>query len=280
MRRAMAMAGVAIGLILVTQIGVLAGYIDNGNGTVTDTSTGLMWQKETPVRTMTWEEALFYCENLTLGDYTDWRLPTFKELRSLVDYSRYTPAINTTFFPDTVASFYWSSTSYAYSPDFAWSVFFYDGFDSRYEKYYSFYVRAVRGGQGGGGICQAQQVLESAADDKAEKKLAVLREFRDKVLAGTPDGQEMIRLYYLHDAEIRTILAADADLTENCLKVMGRAWPVVYSALKAKTEIRIPGSLLNDVLGLLDRVAASGSALLRNDLDRVKAFLISNVRSR
>ncbi|MDQ1333920.1 MAG: hypothetical protein QG552_870, partial [Thermodesulfobacteriota bacterium] len=70
-------------------------FVDKGNGTVTDTSTGLMWQQDTArddqgnYDTMTWEEALAYCEGRTLGGHTDWRLPTIKELRSLVDYTRY-----------------------------------------------------------------------------------------------------------------------------------------------------------------------------------------------
>ena len=92
----------------------ISGYVDNGDGTVTDTSTGLMWQQAGPSSAMTWEQALAYCEELNLGGYTDWRLPTKKELRSLVDFSRYDPSINTTYFPDTVSSFYWSSTTDAY----------------------------------------------------------------------------------------------------------------------------------------------------------------------
>jgi hypothetical protein len=93
-----------------------AAFIDNGNGTITDTSTGLMWQKATAPETYTWEQALTYCENLTLpaGGYSDWRLPNRNELQTIVDYSRYNPAINITFFPDTVASYYWSSTTLAY----------------------------------------------------------------------------------------------------------------------------------------------------------------------
>ena len=92
-------------------------FVDNSDGTISDTSTGLMWQKATAPGTYTWEQALTYCENLTLpaGGYSDWRLPNRNELQSIVDYSRYNPAIDTTFFPGTVASYYWSSTTYAYS---------------------------------------------------------------------------------------------------------------------------------------------------------------------
>lgn len=126
----------------------VAGFVDNFNGTVTDLSTGLMWQKETPNNTMTWEEALSYCESLTLAGYSDWRLPNRKELRSLVDFSRHIPAINTTYFPDTIPFRYCSSTT---SADYTFNVSavnFYDGSeDSGCTKNYPYNVRAVRAGQ-------------------------------------------------------------------------------------------------------------------------------------
>jgi hypothetical protein len=126
-------------------------YTDNGDGTVTDTSTGLMWQQAVSSNSMTWEQALTHCEGLNLGGHTDWRLPTIKELRSLVDYSQYNPAINTTYFPNTAASWCWSSTTDAGTAYYAWLVHFGYGFDlSSYNyKYYDYYARAVRGGQPG-----------------------------------------------------------------------------------------------------------------------------------
>jgi hypothetical protein len=123
-------------------------YTDNGDGTVTDTSTGLRWQQAGSSNTP-WEQALAYCEGLNLGGYTDWRLPTSKELQSLVDYNRYNPAINTTYFPNTAASWYWSSTTYVSHTHGAWPVYFDDGSVTNGNKYYAGYVRAVRGGQSG-----------------------------------------------------------------------------------------------------------------------------------
>jgi len=124
-------------------------YVNNGNGTVTDTSTGLMWQQEKPDKTMTWEQALSYCENLPLAGYTDWRLPTKKELRSLVDYNRFSPAINTLYFPDTVSSLYWSSTTIANTNSTykSWCIYFDYGDGDGGNKVDGHYVRAVRGGQ-------------------------------------------------------------------------------------------------------------------------------------
>ena len=142
---------------------VHAGFVNNGNGTVTDTSTGLIWQQDTArdeqgnYDVMDWEEALAYCEALVLGGHTDWRLPTIKELGSLVDLSRYDPAINTVYFPDTKSSYYRSSTTDVehFSPNdarrkYAWIVSFSNGSDvSDVRKSDPFYVRAVRGGQSG-----------------------------------------------------------------------------------------------------------------------------------
>ncbi len=138
--------GFLCGLWLIFFVGpAWAGYVNNGDGTVTDTVRGLMWQQETPDNTMTWAQALSYCENLSLAGHTDWRLPTRKELRTLVDYSKYYSTINTTFF-DTVPSFYWSSTTSAHSPRYVWGVCFNQGYDNFSLKYDTNYVRAVRTG--------------------------------------------------------------------------------------------------------------------------------------
>ncbi len=129
-----------------------AGYIDNLDGTVTDTGTGLMWQQATAPGTYTWEQALVYCENLDLATHTDWRLPTAKELDSLTDNTQYNPAINTTYFPDTVASYYWSSTTNAYiyvqTSRGTWTSTTAASATATVRQT-TYYVRAVRSGQSG-----------------------------------------------------------------------------------------------------------------------------------
>ena len=120
-------------------------YTDNGDGTVTDNSTGLMWQQASSSN-KTWEQALAYCAGLNLGDHADWRLPAIKELRSLADNIQYSPSINTMYFPDTSASWYWSSTTCGNVTYDAWNVNFYFGDVNGYNKSNSYYVRAVRGG--------------------------------------------------------------------------------------------------------------------------------------
>ena len=123
-------------------------YVDHGDGTVTDTVTWLMWQQETAPGTMTWEQALAYCEDSTLGGHSDWRLPTIRELSSLVDRNRHVPAINLTYFPQTQSADYWASTTVANSPEISWGVYFYWGSAvDRDLKTANYYVRMVRGGQ-------------------------------------------------------------------------------------------------------------------------------------
>ena len=104
-----------------------AGLLDNGNGTVTDDETGMMWQMETPPGTYTWQQALEYAEGLTLAGYTDWRLPDRNELQTLVDYSRYEPSVVPLLAAETVSSAYWSSTTHATFPDSAWLLHFSNG---------------------------------------------------------------------------------------------------------------------------------------------------------
>lgn len=103
-------------------------FVDNGNGTITDNATSLMWSKEDNKKAMNWQEALAYAEEMNSQNYlghSDWRVPNAKELQSIVDYSRSplsssSAAIDPVFAVSTIKDesgaddypFYWSSTTH------------------------------------------------------------------------------------------------------------------------------------------------------------------------
>ncbi len=122
----------------------------NCGGTVTDSKTGLMWQRETAPERYNWQGAIDYCNNLQLGGYDDWRLPDIEELKSIIDPGGRDPAIDPVF--GAFRFWYWSSTSVADGPDGAWIINFDVGFldgahyVSNGGKDNNLYVRAVRSG--------------------------------------------------------------------------------------------------------------------------------------
>ncbi len=109
-----------------------AAYADNGNGTVTDRNTRLVWQKTPTSERLQFAEAKAYCAALQLGGLSNWRMPTIKELYALADFrgellkpeqGKPTPYIDTKFFdfeypkpPMVFAGQYWSSTLYVKGP--------------------------------------------------------------------------------------------------------------------------------------------------------------------
>ena len=120
----------------------MARFIDNNDGTITDNHTGLMWELATKAK-CNFEEANEYCRSSCLADHKDWRLPAIAELFTLVDHGRVLPCIDP-IFSTTVASGYWSSTTYAPNPSVAWFVPFGNGYVLNDFKSFAKYVRAVR----------------------------------------------------------------------------------------------------------------------------------------
>ena len=118
---------------------------DDTTKIVGDNETGLQWQDNETV-SKGWQNAINYCEDLTLGNYDDWRLPNINELSSIVDDTKLNPSLSSVF-KSFASGYYWSSTTYAGNSSNAWYVFFYDGNQSYYYKGYSLYVRCVRAGQ-------------------------------------------------------------------------------------------------------------------------------------
>ena len=144
-------------------------YADNGDGTITDLNTGLMWEKKSDDdsihdkdATYTWDQAFTaHVAGLnasSFAGYDDWRVPNYKELVSILDLEENTPSVDAAFNTGcvggcdvstcscTATSYYWSSTTLASSPAFGWAVNFTTGDPTGRTKTLSHQVRAVRGG--------------------------------------------------------------------------------------------------------------------------------------
>ena len=105
-------------------------FVDNGNGTITDQATGLMWMQKDSGKAMSWEQALEFAENLLYAGYDDWRLPNAKELEYIVDYSRSpdttgSPAIDPIFQTTSIVNeagekdypYFWTPTTHLDGPN-------------------------------------------------------------------------------------------------------------------------------------------------------------------
>ncbi len=133
-------------------------FQDNGNGTVTDLATGLIWKQcaeglsgagcaAGSVASLTWAQALQRAADADFAGSALWRLPNKKELASLVEWRCVVPAINARFFPNTPAAWFWSSSPYASYSYHAWIVDFSYGNVYGNDKVNAPHVRLVRGGQ-------------------------------------------------------------------------------------------------------------------------------------
>ncbi|MEO5376692.1 MAG: DUF1566 domain-containing protein [Magnetococcus sp. DMHC-6] len=132
-------------------------FTDNGDGTVKDNLTGLIWLKNANCfGSKSWTNALSSTNGLASGScgLTDgsvagnWRLPSKKELMSIIDVQRTSPALPLGYpFSSVQTNHYWSSTTYAYSTSNAWFVYLRYGVVSYDDKTTSNYVWPVRGGQ-------------------------------------------------------------------------------------------------------------------------------------
>jgi hypothetical protein len=151
------------------QAGGALAYVDNGDGTISDLNTHLMWEKKSDDGGIhdwdtvhTWAEAFStFIAGLNadggFAGHTDWRLPNVRELQSIVDYQNAPPAVSAAFNTDcapnctvttcscTQPDNYWSSTTSASPPTSAWSVYFTGGVFN-FPKTSEYRVRAVRGG--------------------------------------------------------------------------------------------------------------------------------------
>jgi len=139
-------------------------FIDHGDGTITDSLTGLMWLKDaTCLGINIWRNTALYitdfntypenyssrCYDYT-ASYDDWRLPNLKELQSLIDYSQYEPPLPSGHpFKNVQSSYfyYWTSSTYSNDPKGAWSVDIWYGIVYPFIKELQFFIWPVRGGK-------------------------------------------------------------------------------------------------------------------------------------
>lgn len=129
------------------------------NGTVTHDTTGLMWMRcslgqewngsscNGSASSYTWQNALQEADGYNYAGYSDWRLPDKNELESIVEERCYNPSINSTLFPNTLSSWFWSSSPGAGYRSFAWGVHFDYSLVAFYSKHNYNQVRLVRVGQ-------------------------------------------------------------------------------------------------------------------------------------
>lgn len=131
-------------------------FIDNQDGTVTDTCTDLMWHKDTADvdgngsigdgDRLGWQDALEYCKNLVFAGHNDWRLPNVAELHTIIDYGRPSPPVIDPVF-GSLSFEYWSSSicpDAVQIPGGVWYVNFYEGRVCAGDKTNCINVRAVR----------------------------------------------------------------------------------------------------------------------------------------
>ncbi|WP_053517485.1 DUF1566 domain-containing protein [Stenotrophomonas maltophilia] len=113
--------------------------------TVIDSTTGLEFTAR-PVtdEPVTHRGAINACGSCRIGGHSDWALPSRQELLSLVDLSRYSPAIDTDAFPDFPADWFWTADLCAWSSASAWSVYFGYGYVSYGPRGLSGFALAVR----------------------------------------------------------------------------------------------------------------------------------------
>lgn len=181
--------------------GTAPAFKDNGDGTITDLNTGLMWQKTPDFQRHQFYDAFNYVEELEIGGYSDWRLPTIKELYSIANFngelfpkniSKSKPYIDTEYFDfqyDRRLAFagqYWSSTKYVKGPiqniqiEGAFGYNFADGHIKSYETGLYFngdegvrapgcFVRAVRGKENVYGVNDFVDNNDGTVTDRATK---------------------------------------------------------------------------------------------------------------
>ena len=222
-------------------------YTDNGNGTVTDNVTDLMWEQKTndgssrdKDETHTWLEALNYCEDLVLGGFSNWRLPTPKELERMIDLSTSNPAADTTYFPNTTNGLYWTGSTCvgchkfkAFAYDFSDGELYF-GVKFRDDVYFENSTRCVRTADSSGTTTTTTSTSGTTCPSEemygtASPETQLLRNFRDTILNGTPEGQDLIKLYYTWSPFLVEAMRNDEELKTQLKETVDKILQVIDS---------------------------------------------------
>lgn len=115
---------------------VLARFVDNGNGTITDRVTNLMWLQTPKTIAVSWNDAVEFCRTLDIKGYSGWRLPTIEELRVLVDSKKQNPALPAGHpFTNVLTHVgYWSKTRHKFGPQYVYQMNLWYGKDGYIKK--------------------------------------------------------------------------------------------------------------------------------------------------
>jgi hypothetical protein len=124
--------------------------VSTSGAAVSDPSTGLTWQRDVSPSDLAWLDALTYCNTLTLESAADWRLPSYKELWTIVDVTQNSPAIDLSMFPSTPKESFWTSSPVGNDRAHAYTINFQTGPSDRsvpaFPMTQLYRARCVRGG--------------------------------------------------------------------------------------------------------------------------------------
>jgi hypothetical protein len=142
-------SGTCTGALVANTTGTATGSPTTDWACTRDNVTNLIWSLQSA--SGGWEDGVTMYPSMMntatrCGYNTGWRLPTLRELLSLVHHGAWSPAIDSAYFPATWPIFYWSADATS-SLLIAWIVHFYNGSTGTYNKNNSYYIRLVRSGQ-------------------------------------------------------------------------------------------------------------------------------------
>ncbi len=251
-------------------------FTDNGDSTVTDNLTALMWTQDAQAIPGTMQNentAREAADALVFASYDDWRLPNILELWSLIDFGASNPAlpddhpftnVETGFYQ---SSYYWSNSidqGGFWGPNYmGWGVNMSSGYITSW--FMSSAIRAwpVRGVSGStiSGGCPLNKALTQ------KEHVTALRSLRDIRLRKSK-GTDLVSMYYAHASEISNILAKNSMLNNRLKNLVGRNMATV-EALIVQGRVSVNKDVADNIVLFLQELKKSGSKRLGKDIDGI-----------